>query len=256
MTELRAEAAEFDNTVRHPRRRRPHLRGSMVDPTNPGASESESDDNFVPDSDSDSNHSVEKNDKGSNSTNEAAVACCLLLSEVDQIRECIANVSLPSWIQRPPVNLGEKTHGRLKADHWYTLFAVILPLILVELWTSPDGSNRESQLLSNFHDLVACTNIACAYSTSNSLADTFMGFYKSYRSLRRLYSHMPDPSRIITMPCTCRNNSSSGVRSSWSASLWVSASMASRRRLRPMAAFVRILQSSAQMILTTFDRRS
>ena len=52
---------------------------------------------------------------------------------LSQIHHCIANTVIPTWIDRLPSNLGEKSHGKLKADQWLTLFTIFLPLILPEL---------------------------------------------------------------------------------------------------------------------------
>ncbi|KAK7065031.1 hypothetical protein R3P38DRAFT_3420421, partial [Favolaschia claudopus] len=69
----------------------------------------------------------------------------------------LAAVQIPAWIDRPPVNLGEKAHGKLKADNWLVLITVFFPLILPELWW---GKPRyELKLLDNLHDLVGATNI-------------------------------------------------------------------------------------------------
>ncbi|KAK7017793.1 hypothetical protein R3P38DRAFT_3560386 [Favolaschia claudopus] len=45
----------------------------------------------------------------------------------------LAAVQIPAWIDRPPVNLGEKAHGKLKADNWLVLITVFFPLIVPEL---------------------------------------------------------------------------------------------------------------------------
>ncbi|KAJ7127457.1 hypothetical protein C8R43DRAFT_1090260 [Mycena crocata] len=75
------------------------------------------------------------------------------------IRQGLANVVIPAWIDRPPVNLGEKAHGKLKADNWLVLFTIFFPLILPELWFHASSSRRDHKLLDNFHDLVGATNI-------------------------------------------------------------------------------------------------
>ncbi|KAK6988495.1 hypothetical protein R3P38DRAFT_2364475, partial [Favolaschia claudopus] len=46
----------------------------------------------------------------------------------------LASVVIPAWIDRPPVTLGEKTHGKLKADNWLVLFTIFFPSIIPELW--------------------------------------------------------------------------------------------------------------------------
>ncbi|KAJ7633441.1 hypothetical protein DFH06DRAFT_1140154 [Mycena polygramma] len=98
--------------------------------------------------------------------------------DMDFIREGLADIVIPSWIDRPPTNLGEKSHGKLKADNWFVLFIIFFPLIMPELWHNK--SRRDLKLLDNLHDLVGATNILCSYATSPAEADTYTEFYRSY----------------------------------------------------------------------------
>ncbi|KAJ7271760.1 hypothetical protein C8J57DRAFT_1179741 [Mycena rebaudengoi] len=92
----------------------------------------------------------------------------------------LAAIVLPSWIDRPPVNLGEKAHGKLKADNWFVLFSVCFPLIIPELWYRASSGRREQKLLLNLHDLVGATNILCSYTTSPKEADEYTEMYLRY----------------------------------------------------------------------------
>ncbi|TFK52726.1 hypothetical protein OE88DRAFT_1791307 [Heliocybe sulcata] len=113
-------------------------------------------------------------------------------TSLGKICACIEDVILPSWVDRPPKNLGDKAHGKLKADNWFVLFSVMLPMVLVELWTSKHRTQLQEQLLDNFYDLVTCTNIVGAYSTSDAAADTYTEHYISYRrSLQKLFPASP-----------------------------------------------------------------
>ncbi|KAJ7123995.1 hypothetical protein C8R43DRAFT_899328 [Mycena crocata] len=99
---------------------------------------------------------------------------------LDAIRACIASIDLPTWVARPPKNLGEAKHGKLKAQEYLTLFTVILPLVIPELWWK--GDEKERKLLENFYHLIACTNIISSFSTSNAEADEYTAHYVAYRS--------------------------------------------------------------------------
>ncbi len=107
-----------------------------------------------------------------------ASACVFDNAALKLVHACLAETIIPSWLERPPTNLGAKSHGKLKADQWLQLFSIFLPLILPELWTPNSDCVG---LLDNFHDLVACTNILCAYSISPARADLFHDHYISYR---------------------------------------------------------------------------
>jgi len=125
----------------------------------------------------------------SESDEEVAASICIFDGAVlNLIHACLAETVIPSWLERPPTNLGAKSHGKLKADQWLQLFSVFLLLILPELWSS--DSNHVA-LLENFHDLVVCTNILCAYSVSPASADLYHDHYISYRkSSRALFPNM------------------------------------------------------------------
>jgi hypothetical protein len=100
----------------------------------------------------------------------------------------LAGVVIPAWIDRPPINLGEKTHGKLKADNWFVLFAIFFPLIIPELWYHRYSLRMDLKLLDNFHDVVGATNILCSYTTTPSGADQYTEIYLNYlRSSQSLF---------------------------------------------------------------------
>ncbi|KAF9020178.1 hypothetical protein BDZ89DRAFT_958581 [Hymenopellis radicata] len=102
------------------------------------------------------------------------------------VRLCLQDVLLPTWVQRPPCNLGEKSHGKLKAHELLILFSTIFPLIIPELWSR--GTQHEIGMLSSFCDLVRSTHFVSSYSTSNDDADSYTTCYVRYRqSLSQLF---------------------------------------------------------------------
>ncbi|KAF9078096.1 hypothetical protein BDP27DRAFT_1379226 [Rhodocollybia butyracea] len=112
--------------------------------------------------------------------------------QLTAIRLCISKVMLPTWVEKPPRNLGEPKHGKLKAHQYLVLFTVILPLVLPELWHNGDAN--EKKMLECFCDLLASTNIMAAYSTSNAEADKYMfHFVKYQKAIKEL--HPGHPSR-------------------------------------------------------------
>ena len=54
------------------------------------------------------------------------------------IQSCIHDVQLLTWVQRPPSNLGEPSHGKLKAHELLVLFSVIFPLVITVRATADD----------------------------------------------------------------------------------------------------------------------
>ncbi|TFK45356.1 hypothetical protein OE88DRAFT_1788760, partial [Heliocybe sulcata] len=120
------------------------------------------------------------------------IPCVFNATSLGKIRTCIEDIIVPSWIDRPLKNLGDKAHGKLKADNRFVLFSVMPPMVLVELWTSSRQTQLQKKLLDNFYDLITCINIIGTYSTSNTAADTYKEHYISYRrSLQKLFPASP-----------------------------------------------------------------
>jgi hypothetical protein len=108
--------------------------------------------------------------------------------ELQAIRNCISAVTLPTWVQRPPTNLGERSHGKLKAHEYLSLFTCIFPLIIPEFWYTATATEAQRQHLHSFHHLVAATNIISSFKTSNSKADAYTHHYTQYRqSIQALF---------------------------------------------------------------------
>jgi hypothetical protein len=112
-------------------------------------------------------------------------------AQLQAIRNCISNVTLPTWVQRPPTNLGEPSHGKLKAHEYLTLFSCIFPLIIPEFWHSETMLNLQHQHLQSFHHLVAATNILSSFKASNAGSDEYTNHYVQYRkSIQALFPHV------------------------------------------------------------------
>ncbi|KAK4698216.1 hypothetical protein P7C70_g8067, partial [Phenoliferia sp. Uapishka_3] len=108
--------------------------------------------------------------------------------DVKYVRKVIEEVTLPTWVTRVPQNIGEPSHGRLKADEWFILFSVHLSVALVDLWTSPQSTRRQDALLQNFHHLVSAVHLSTRYSTSNSDAKQYLDHILQYRqTIRKLW---------------------------------------------------------------------
>jgi len=111
--------------------------------------------------------------------------------EIEFIRQGLAEMIVPAGFDLPPLNIGEKKHGKLKAKHWYNLFCPLLPHSLIELWTK-SPSPRRSALLQNYCDLAISTIQASSFTTSSALADSFLHHFVAYRkSLKDLWPNLP-----------------------------------------------------------------
>ena len=131
------------------------------------------DEEFQPDEDSDE-------DDNNNLVAPWTATCTFSAEQLSKIHDCLTHASIPSWLEWPPTNLGDKSHGKLKADQWFILFSVFLPLVLLEIWIS-QASDHAIALLDNFYDLVICTNIVCSYTVTETSADAYLDHYIRYR---------------------------------------------------------------------------
>ncbi|KAF9033823.1 hypothetical protein BJ165DRAFT_1356824 [Panaeolus papilionaceus] len=98
-------------------------------------------------------------------------------SQLTAIRLCISDAVTPTWLARPPANLGDASHGKLKADEWLVLCTVFLPLILPEIWYDQPFHS----LLANFIHLATCTNLLSSHSVTHQNADLYTYHYTEYR---------------------------------------------------------------------------
>jgi hypothetical protein len=103
-------------------------------------------------------------------------------TELQAIRDCIQDITLPTWVHRPPTNLGEKRHGKLKAHEYLSLFTCIFPLIVPEFWYTPTATDTHRDHFLCFYHLVTATNIISAFKTSNADADAYTNHYIQYRT--------------------------------------------------------------------------
>ncbi|KAF8905481.1 hypothetical protein CPB84DRAFT_1844888 [Gymnopilus junonius] len=113
-------------------------------------------------------------------------------AQLQTIHSCIENITLPTWVQHPPVNLGDPSHGKLKAHEYLTLFTSIFPLIIPELWHGTNATDFGQEHLQCFHHLVSATNIIASFTTSLQKADDYMQHYVTYRAaIQWLFPHFP-----------------------------------------------------------------
>ena len=79
---------------------------------------------------------------------------------LQQIRDDMAKIELPSWFTAAPKRPGEAMWGRFKADEWKSFCTINLPITLTRLWGSRPKSDRHYQMLENFLHLVTAITLA------------------------------------------------------------------------------------------------
>jgi len=127
---------------------------------------------------------------------------------VEGLRTDIRNFVTPSWLTSIPTNLGEPSHGKLKADQWRTLGTVYLPVSLVRLWALPPRDDPQAagrqKLLSLTLCLVSAINIASSRTTSREKASLYTKYMTEYlegiRSLMPDYQFRPNHHMALHLP--------------------------------------------------------
>ncbi|KAI5990328.1 hypothetical protein F5J12DRAFT_786546 [Pisolithus orientalis] len=92
----------------------------------------------------------------------------------------MATTTLPSWMTRPPHNLGSPGHGKLKADQWRSACLVHLVITLVCLWGHFPVGSQEKSMLDSYIALVIAVQWATRRSTSDDhveIVNPYLHYY-------------------------------------------------------------------------------
>lgn len=116
------------------------------------------------------------------------------------VRRDISQTIVPTWIEKPPANFGEASHGKLKADQWRTLCTIYMPLTLVCLWGQAGASDAERTVLENFVQLATAADLATRRSMFPERAETFDKNMEAYvKGLRSIYKHHLVPNHHVAL---------------------------------------------------------
>ncbi|TBU28219.1 hypothetical protein BD311DRAFT_663831 [Dichomitus squalens] len=119
---------------------------------------------------------------------------------INQLRHDLQNTYLPSWLERPPVNFGSASHGKLKADHWRTVCTINMVITLVRIWSSPTATTGDRLLLENFIHLVTAVDMATRRSMDTERARQYDFQMLQYlRTLRSLFEHDLVPNHHLSL---------------------------------------------------------
>ncbi len=119
---------------------------------------------------------------------------------LEQLRSDIARIGLPSWLEKPPSNLGDASHGKLKADQWRVLCTVHMVITLVRLWGNAKASVEEREVLENFVHLVVAISLASRRSMSPERAALYDHHMYAYtKGLREIFDHKLVPNHHLAL---------------------------------------------------------
>jgi hypothetical protein len=112
--------------------------------------------------------------------------------EMSSLRSDIEHMYTPSWLTSVPINLGEPSHGKLKADQWRTLGTTYLPISLIHLWDKIEHNDQRSlqcnKLLAVTLSLISAVIVASSRTTSQENTDLYLHHMQMYlNGLRELF---------------------------------------------------------------------
>ncbi|MBW0460866.1 hypothetical protein O181_000581 [Austropuccinia psidii MF-1] len=101
--------------------------------------------------------------------------------DIELFRKLMSTVVMPRGAAKLPCNLGCAKNGRLKATEWLSLFTLIIPLIIPEVYIESKGmidcKSIRGKFLQNIGDLVQCTRIVSAQVVQEGNAGRFFNAY-------------------------------------------------------------------------------
>ena len=107
---------------------------------------------------------------------------------------------VPTWIEKPPSNFGEASHGSLKADQWRTVCTIHMVLTLVRLWGIKTATTEQRTVLQNFLHLVIAVDAATRRSMSATRAELYDKHMELYiQGLREIYEHELVPNHHLAL---------------------------------------------------------
>lgn len=118
--------------------------------------------------------------------------------ELKYIHKLLSETTRPSWHTPPPSNLGEASHGQLKADQLRSSMEFDVPAAIAQIWvhdrqTSGDGEQVERQKRLADGTLLLATAIcwATSYCTSELRAAQYMKCMVAYLNIiKELYPNI------------------------------------------------------------------
>ena len=106
-------------------------------------------------------------------------------AEMESVWKDLEDMMTPSWLASVPKELGQPTHGKLKADQYRVLATTYLPVSLVRLWGLEENSSsprakRRREILDITLTLFSAVKVATALSTSRPKAERYLQLMRSY----------------------------------------------------------------------------
>jgi hypothetical protein len=106
------------------------------------------------------------------------------VSQKKTLIRAVLKVAVPAGITQMPQGFGTAKNGKLKASEWHALFAIHLPLavldVLIDSKDIDDVLNQKTDAINNVCALVHFTNIVSARTVKPEDCELFKHKYKTY----------------------------------------------------------------------------
>jgi hypothetical protein len=121
------------------------------------------------------------------------------LTELKRIHKFLSETTRPSWHTLPPSNLGEASHGKLKADQLRSCIEFDVPAAIAQIWDHDSQESGAGEVVQRQKKLVHATMLlaiaicwATSYRTSELHAAHYMKCMVAYlNTLKELYPNLP-----------------------------------------------------------------
>ncbi|KAA1084550.1 hypothetical protein PGT21_050274 [Puccinia graminis f. sp. tritici] len=102
---------------------------------------------------------------------------------LNDLRELIKQTSIPSDWTRVPKNIGEKSHGSLKAAEWLILYKLYIPMLMIIKEKESDPFPED--IFQNTFHLISSLNISTSWTTNSQSGTDFTRHWAKYRQISK-----------------------------------------------------------------------
>lgn len=105
----------------------------------------------------------------------------LTVSDLVDLQETIQSAVTPTWMTRPPKNVGMKSAGTPKASEWFSLYTVYMVLSTIPDMYHSEDPNRQA-ICESIIQACEITNITASRRFSHDDGDQLASTLKNYRT--------------------------------------------------------------------------
>ncbi|PVF92080.1 hypothetical protein CPB86DRAFT_674876, partial [Serendipita vermifera] len=92
------------------------------------------------------------------------------------IQSDLRTIVVPSWVEKPRAQFGDKSNGKVKAAEWGVLFTIYIPLTMLRLWGIEMKRSSTTDYILHLKALLSLTiivNISTSFSSSAAIIQLY-----------------------------------------------------------------------------------